>query len=131
MMVDTSAWVEFLRATGSKADQELQKAMAVQHALLVPPVVIQELLQGARTREHFMALERELWELQVFEPDDWRETHIHAAQLYARCRWQGYTPRSSNDCLIAACAIEADLPLLAQDRDFDRLAMVEPRLQLC
>ena len=50
--------------------------------------------------------------------------------LYARCRWQGITIRSPNDCLIAACAVEAGEPLLHADRDFERIAAIEPRLRL-
>ena len=46
------------------------------------------------------------------------------------CRWQGLPVRSANDCLIAACAIEANEPLLARDRDFAQIARIEPRLKL-
>ncbi len=129
-MVDTSALIDFLRANGSLADLSLQAAMLAQDVLLVPPVVIQEVLQGARSGHHMALLEEQLWELQVFESDDWRDTHTLAAQLYARCRWRGRTPRSSNDCLIAACAIQANVPLIANDRDFEELMHVEPRLRL-
>ena len=57
------------------------------------------------------------------------ETARHAALLYARCRWRSITIRSPNDCLIAACAIEAEQPLLHADRDFERIASIEPRLK--
>jgi predicted nucleic acid-binding protein len=50
--------------------------------------------------------------------------------LYARCRWRGITIRSPNDCVIAACAIEAGDSLLHADRDFEAIAAIEPRLQL-
>ncbi|MBN8727072.1 MAG: hypothetical protein J0H15_05140 [Xanthomonadales bacterium] len=36
----------------------------------------------------------------------------------------------ANDCLIAASCIELDQPLLQWDRDFARIADVEPRLRL-
>ena len=53
-----------------------------------------------------------------------------AAMLYARCRWQGLTVRSPNDCVVAAVAIASGLPLLAQDRDFKSIAHVAPALRL-
>ena len=56
--------------------------------------------------------------------------HLRGARLYVRCRWAGFTPRSGNDCLIACCAIEADEPLLHEDRDFCSIAEVEPALVL-
>ena len=39
------------------------------------------------------------------------------------------TLRSPNDCLVAACAVEADEPLLHADKDFERIASIEPRLR--
>lgn len=55
---------------------------------------------------------------------------VHAAGIYARCRWSGITIRSANDCLIAAECIELDQPLLHRDLDFTRIAAIEPALQL-
>jgi hypothetical protein len=49
-------------------------------------------------------------------------------ERHALCRWAGFTPRSGNDCRIACCAIEADEPLLHEDRDFRSIAEVEPAL---
>jgi len=53
-----------------------------------------------------------------------------AARLYQSCRRAGKTPRSSNDCLIARIAIEHDLVLLQDDRDFAAVASVAPELRL-
>ena len=58
------------------------------------------------------------------------ELHRQAALLYARCRWQGVTVRSPMDCVVAACALEAKMPLLACDRDFAEICRIEPKLQL-
>ncbi len=130
MIVDTSAWIEYLRATGSPPDRTISKALAYGEALLIPAVVLQEVLQGAKSPEHYMRLQRELDQLPVFEPEDVVELHRHAALLYARCRWRGLTVRSPMDCVVAACALEADLPLLARDKDFEAIAQIEPLLKL-
>ena len=45
-------------------------------------------------------------------------------------RWQGVTPRSPRDRLIAATAVDKRIPLLHDDRDFEQLALVEPKLKL-
>ncbi|HEY6645349.1 PIN domain-containing protein [Povalibacter sp.] len=63
----------------------------------------------------------------VLDPDLRRLTRA-AAILYARCRWQSFTPRSANDCLVAACATRFELLLLHRDRDFERMAVLEPAL---
>ncbi|HEX3836932.1 MAG TPA: PIN domain-containing protein [Steroidobacteraceae bacterium] len=56
--------------------------------------------------------------------------HIAAGRLYASARWQGVTPRSPNDCVVAAVAVEARMPLLHDDKDFEQLAAVETRLRV-
>ena len=49
-----------------------------------------------------------------------------AASLYRTCRRQGETVRRLIDCLIAAAAIEARIPILHADIDFDVLARHTP-----
>lgn len=56
-------------------------------------------------------------------------TYVEAARMYARCRWAGITPRTSIDCLIAQIAIEHDVPLYHDDRDFELIARVAPKLR--
>lgn len=130
MIVDTSAWVEYLKATGSFCDLHLQQGLQEGRTLLLPSVVLQEVLQGARSPAHYMALQRELEQLPMFEPLNVHDLHRQAALLYARCRWQGFTLRSPMDCVVAACALEADMPLLARDRDFADIVKIEPKLKL-
>ncbi|WP_332777189.1 type II toxin-antitoxin system VapC family toxin [Polaromonas sp.] len=130
MIADSSAWIELLRATGSLVDLRLQQAIRASETLLMPEVVYREVLQGAPNPQHFMLLQARLDAVPLFKPDDARDLARHAAMLYARCRWQGITIRSPNDCLIAACAIEAGEPLLHADRDFIALATIDKRLQL-
>ena len=45
-----------------------------------------------------------------------------AAALYRRCRRQGETVRKLIDCLIAAIAIRAAVPIRHNDADFNALA---------
>ena len=65
-----------------------------------------------------------------YPPRDPVATFGDAARLYARCRRAGVTVRSTIDCLIAQIAIENDLALLHNDRDFKRMAKVAPELRL-
>lgn len=69
-------------------------------------------------------------QLPVFEPEDTHELHRQAALLFARCQWQGVTVRSPMDCVVAACALESDMPLLALDRNFSGICRIEPKLHL-
>ena len=128
-LVDTTVWIDLLRGRDSPAVLTLRRLL-VEGRAITAPVILQEVLQGAssparlqRLREHFLALP-------MVEPAPGGLTHAAAGELYARCRWQGVTPRSPHDCLIAQLAIEHDVPLLHDDRDFVALAEVDGRLRL-
>ena len=94
------------------------------------PVIAQEVLQGATNPQAFGKLRKYFTGIPLLGTHRMVDLHIAAAELYARARWRGITPRSPHDCLIAVTAIEEDVPLLHDDGDFERLATVEPRLKL-
>jgi predicted nucleic acid-binding protein len=129
MIADSSAWVEYLRATGSPQHMRLKQAISRRQRVFMLDVIYQEVLQGAGSVGQYIQLQTRLDNVSSWEPEDSREIASQAAMLYARCRWQGFTIRSPNDCLIAVSAIEAGEPLLHADRDFERIAEIEPRLR--
>ncbi|MCY3863627.1 MAG: PIN domain nuclease [bacterium] len=118
IFADTSAWVEFVRDTGSPACNLLDKALDGDIAIC--DAVRLEVLAGARSDRHFRDLHRLLARAAVVPtiPDDYDT----AALIYRSCRRGGETPRSLIDCLIAAVAIRAGIALLHADRDFDVIA---------
>jgi len=130
MIADSSAWIQMLRGADGTIGRRLEQALRRGDPVSMPDMVYQEVLQGASDARHFLRLQAQLDLVAPFVPEDPRGLASLAALLYARCRWQGITIRSPNDCLIAACAVTAGEPLLHADRDFDRIAAIEPRLQL-
>jgi predicted nucleic acid-binding protein len=125
MVVDTSAWVEYLRATGSPADAALTDAVRASDDIGVPDVVRLELLAGASTDVQVRDLQRLLGRFQAM-PAASPADHETAAALYRAARNTGATVRSLLDCLVAAAALRTDSPLLARDRDFAVIARVSP-----
>jgi predicted nucleic acid-binding protein len=127
ILVDTSAWVEFLRDTGSPACMRVDELLAGGLATCDP--IRMELLAGARNESHLGDLRRLLARAAAAEtlPVDY-ET---AAALSRSCRRGGETVRKLIDCLIGAVAIRVDAPVLHADSDFDVLARHTPlRLDL-
>ncbi len=118
ILVDTSAWIEFLRDTGSATCGRVDELLAEEIASCQP--VRMELLAGARDAHHLQALRGLLARATILEtlPTDYEA----AAMLYRACRRRGETVRKLINCLIAAHAIRARLPLLHADADFDVLA---------
>ncbi len=121
MLVDTSAWVEYLRATGSVTHQRLRGLLQDGASLHTTDVVVMEVLAGARDPAHAGRLRRLLLSCE-FVPIDGLNDYEEAASLYRQCRRAGETVRALTDCLIAAVAIRAGLGVLQADRDFDALA---------
>lgn len=118
ILVDTSAWVEFLRGTGSPTCVRVDELLADEIATCHP--VRMEVLAGARDERHLRDLRGLLARASVLPtlPSDYE----NAAALYRTCRRRGEPVRRPMSCLIAAHAIRADLPLLHADADYDLLA---------
>ena len=118
ILVDTSAWIEFLRNTGSTVCTLVDEVLAREVAIC--DAVRMEVLAGARDESHLLSLRRLLARAAVIPT---RATdYDDAASLYRRCRRQGETVRKLIDCLIASSAIRAGVPILHDDADFDVLA---------
>lgn len=125
ILVDSSAWIEFLRESGSPAHRRLRTALEEQAPLAWTDVVAMELLAGARDDADRNRLRRLLYG-QHFLPVEGPADHESAAELYRLCRRAGETPRQLNDCLIAVVAIRNDAELLCNDVDFLRIARHAP-----
>lgn len=118
VLIDTSAWVEFLRDTGSLVCERVDAVLESEIAICDP--VRMEVLAGARDEWHLASLRRLLARASLLPMTT--EDHEEAAALYRICRRGGETVRSLSDCLIAAVAIRADVAMLHHDRDFAVLA---------
>ncbi len=129
ILVDTTVWIDWLRATPTPATGRLAALLEDGEAALAP-VILQELLQGAASPRALLTLRRQFEALPMLMPRAGTATYAEAGTLYARCRWQGVTPRSPHDCLIAQLAIERQVALLHDDRDFEQIARVQPALML-
>ena len=121
MIVDTSAWVEYLRATGSPVHLALRARIEAADTLATPAPVVMELLAGCRSEDAARDLRRLLARFEILEVEGIADFE-DAALIQRVCRRGGATVRSMMDCLIAAIALRERQPLLALDRDFDLIA---------
>ena len=125
ILVDSSAWVEFLRATGSPAHLCLRSALQDGTDLACTDVIVMEILAGARDDADRDRLRRLLHGLE-FLPVEGPTDYESAAELCRLCRRGGETPRKLSNCLIAAVAIRSEVELLCEDADFPAIARHAP-----
>lgn len=126
ILIDSSAWVEYDRATGSDADTALTgliRSGGVEVAVTEP--VLMEVLAGAADEDRSRRLRRLLTSFR-WVPFDPVADFEGAAKIYRSCRSAGVTPRGLIDCMIANVAIRGGHQLLTADRDFTAMATVVP-----
>ena len=121
ILADTSAWVEYDRATGSAAHRRLADLIATGGPLAVTEPVVMEVLAGARNDHREADLRRLLLRFDLLRFDAAADFDA-AARIYRRCRQAGITPRGMIDCMITAVAWRSGAALLAWDADVDRVA---------
>lgn len=118
ILVDTSAWVEFLRNTDSAVCNRVDALLG--DGIATCDAIRMEVLAGARDEQHLENLRRLLARASLMStgPADYEL----AAALYRMCRRRGETVRKLIDCLIAAVAIREGVPILHADVDYEVLA---------
>jgi predicted nucleic acid-binding protein len=123
ILADTSAWVEYDRATGSAVDRRLAQLIAEEGPVAVTEPVVMEVLAGARTDARESDLRRLLLRFDLLRFDVAADFD-GAVRIYRRCRAAGVTPGGIVDCMIAAVAWRHGATMLAHDSDVHRVGRV-------
>ncbi len=126
-LVDSSVWILHFSRNVSFDLRNLCKAE--DRVMCLP--VYQEILQGIRDETAFRSIKESLDSALMIEDPMERSLFQEAAGLYRMARRQGYTIRSGVDCLIAACAIRHNIPVLHRNRDYGYLAKVSELVEHC
>lgn len=119
ILVDTSVWVERDRNAHSVENLRLTELLASDKSACVTEPIEMELLAGSgdalQVRRLLLGVESVPFDSADFSA---------AARIHVACSEAGHRPRGIIDCMIAAVAVRAGIPLLARDRDFARIAAV-------
>jgi predicted nucleic acid-binding protein len=123
ILTDTSAWVEYDRATNSAVDRRLTALIENDGPVAVTQPVVMEVVAGARDDRRETDLRRLLVRFELLSFDAVADFD-GAVRIYRRCRAAGVTPRGMVDCMIASVAWRREATLLAHDANMDRVARV-------
>lgn len=125
ILVDSSAWIELLRATERPAHRTLRRLLTTGEEVAVTEPVVMEVLAGVADVREEEAVRGQLVGFALL-PIGGIDAYEHAADVNRACRAAGETVRSLLACLIAVPAIRAAVPILHANRDFDVIARHTP-----
>ena len=100
--------------------RHLERLIGENKDICVCGVILTEVLQGVREDKDYADVSTR-FEFFIYLPMAQR-TFKKAAEMYRVPRRKGITIRNAVDCMIAAVAIEHDIPLLHNDRDFEPIS---------
>ncbi len=124
ILVDTSVLIDLFKGNKNQAVTNFHEIINRQISFGITSVIYQEVLQGAKTQKEFISLKEHLSTQRFYYPYDPLASYEAAADIFYSCRRNGITIRSTIDCLIAQIAIENELLLLHNDKDFTAMASV-------
>lgn len=110
-VVDTSVWIDFFAGRPAEALEEVLR----QGRVILTPVVVAELVSGARTAKARATIEDLVTDLELHPTPiaHWIRVGVLRRALAAK----GLTV-STPDAHVAQCALDRDVPLLSRDGVF-------------
>ena len=125
VIADTTVWIHFLRGSGIQFQERLVP-LIMADKLATTPVIIMEILRGAKSEQEYDKLTKDLAALRNFDVSQ---------KVWERACKLGYTLRQKGvnipltDTLIAAVAQENNAILLHDDRHYEMIASITPLKQ--
>ncbi|MBN1625198.1 MAG: PIN domain nuclease [Deltaproteobacteria bacterium] len=116
VLVDTTVWIDIFAGRSYAHVNALEKLIKERQDICICGIILSEVLQGIRQGSEFVRT-RDLLAKLVFLPMRY-STFLQSAEIYRTLRKKGTSIRKPMDCMIAAVAIENDVPLLHNDKDF-------------
>jgi predicted nucleic acid-binding protein len=116
VMVDTTVWIDFFSAHSYPHVKTLENLILNREDICICGIILTEVLQGIRKDSEFRRT-RDLFATLIFLPMRY-SSFLRSAEIYRKLRRKGITIRKPVDCMIASIAIENEIPLLHNDKDF-------------
>ena len=130
VLVDTSILIGYFKGIKGEPYEMLDFLIDQNIPLGICYQIYQEVLQGSRNEKEFGVLKQYLNAMDFYDVRYGRKSYENAAVLYYKCRKAGITPRSTVDLIIAQIAIDNNLLLFHNDRDFVLMNQIIPELKI-
>ena len=130
ILIDTSILIGYFKGEKGEPYDRLDNLIDYNIPVGICNQVYQEVLQGAKNEKEFSILKEYLNTMDFYDLRYGKQSYENAAWLYFKCRKAGITPRSTIDLIIAQIAIDNNLLLYHNDKDFLQISQVIPELKL-
>ena len=130
ILIDTSILVGYFRGLKGEPYDKLDRLIDQNIPIGICNQIYLEVLQGAKNEKEFELLKEYLNIMDIYDLRYGKKSYENAAWLYFKCRTAGITPRSTIDLIIAQTAIDNNLLLFHNDKDFVQISQVIPDLKL-
>ncbi len=124
ILVDTSVWFDFLAGRNLPHVATPGQFILDNEDLALCGIILTEILQGITDDTTHRRVRRYLSPLIMLPMPD--AVFVRAVDISRKLRKQGITIRKTNDCIIAATALEHHCQLLHNDKDFAPIAKHYP-----
>ncbi len=131
ILVDTSVVLDYLKNIENQKSKIFQDILERKILYCISNYIFLEVLQGAKTHKEFEVLKEYLGSLPFYDLTEGKLSFEKVAKLNPQCRDAGVTVRSTVDLILVQIALEHDMALLHNDRDFDNIASVISELIIC
>ncbi len=124
ILVDTSVWIDFFAGHNFPHVAALEQFILDNEDLALCGIILTEILQGIADDTTYQRVRHDLNPLIMLSMPE--AIFVRAADIYRKLRKQGFTIRKTNDCIIAATALEHHCQILHNDKDFLPIAKYYP-----
>ncbi len=128
ILVDTSVWIDFFAGRNLPHVTTLEDFIVEGEDIALCGIILTEILQGIADNTTYRKVQRYLKPLIMLPMPE--SIFVKAASIYRTLRKKGITIRKTNDCIIAATALEHHCKLLHNDKDFSPIEKNFPLMTL-
>jgi len=130
ILVDTSVLIDYFKGKNNECTDKFQKILDQKLEFGITYLIYLELLQGSRDDKEYNELKNYLETQKFYDIKNGKVSYEESSKIYLKCRKKGCTIRSTIDLIICQIAIENELYLLHNDKDYEEISKVYKNLKI-
>ncbi len=130
ILVDTSVLIDYFKGENNNSTEKFQDILDQKIEFGITNLIYLELLQGSRNENEYNELKDYLETQKFYDIKNGKISYEEASKIFMKCRKNGITVRSTIDLITCQIAIENDLYLLHNDKDYEEISKLYKNLKV-